>query len=115
MAATTTEKTATKKKNNEVAEPKASAAVPVAVPQTQTRTLSLGVHVARHGDVKLSRIECRLTPRQSAALRLLFDGLQASKATILLGGTKPEPITSQHDAIRWVLDQIADQTEKAGG
>jgi hypothetical protein len=111
----TTEKKAQKKSAEAEKTPAAPAPAVAAVPQTQPRGLALELPVARHGSVKLGRIECKLTPRQSTALRLLFDGLQARGATILLGGTKPEPITSQHDALRWVLDQIADQTEKAGG
>lgn len=54
----------------------------------------------------LRRVDGQLTPRQARALRLLFDGLQREGATVRLGGVYP--VRSHVDAIRWLLDQIAD-------
>lgn len=81
----------------------------VKVPKSKTIAVELTCPVLEHGNVFLSRVEhCRLTPRQSRALRHLFDGLVAEGATIKLAGPHPEKVTAQNDAVRWLLDQVAD-------
>lgn len=85
--------------------------VEVTVPKTKTVHVELTAPVLEHGSVMLRHLECKLTPRQSKALRLLFDGLTAEGETILLGSPTPEKITNQHDAVRWMLDKIADAVE----
>jgi DNA-binding GntR family transcriptional regulator len=80
------------------------------VPKSKTVTVDITAPVFEHGSVMLRHAEFKMTPRQSRALRLLFDGLVAEGETIRLAGPQPEKITSQHDAVRWVLDRIADST-----
>jgi hypothetical protein len=84
--------------------------VEVKVPKTKTVSVDITVPVLEHGSVLLRHMEFKLTPRQSKALRLLFDGLVAEGETMLLGGTSPEKITTQPDALRYILDKIADAT-----
>jgi len=79
----------------------------VVVPKSKTLVVEFAAPLAEHGKVVLTRVECKLTPRQGRALRLLFDGLSAEGETVRLG-TKPEPVVQQYDAVRWILDKIAD-------
>lgn len=80
----------------------------VEAPRTTAATVVIEAPVARHGDVTIGRLEGRLTPRQGLGLRLLFDGLVSRGATIKIGGT-PDKVATQADAVRWLLDQVADQ------
>lgn len=83
--------------------------VKVAVPKSKTIAVEITAPVLEHGKVFLQRVEhCRLTPRQSKALRYLFDGLVAEGATFRMVGPNPEKITGQNDAVRWLLDQVSD-------
>ena len=98
---TTTNTKATKKK------PEGAQEVPV--PKSKTKAVEMTVPVLEHGSVLLSRVEhCRLSPRQSKALRLLFDGLVAEGETIRTVGEHTEKVSGQNDAVRWLLDRIAD-------
>lgn len=63
-------------------------------------TLVTGFH-------ELRRIDIDLTARQAHAMRLVFDGLQAEGETVRLTGERP--MRHPSDALRWILDQIADQ------
>ena len=73
---------------------------------TEASVVELAVPVLEHGTALISRLDFRITPRQSKALRLLFDGLVAEGETIELGGMFP--VSSQADGLRWVLDQVAE-------
>ena len=81
------------------------------MPKTMPGEVELNVPVLDHGTVLMKHVDFRMTVRQSRALRRLFDGLVAEGQTILLGGVTPEKIVAQYDALRWVLDKIADATE----
>lgn len=95
---TNTKPTATKKRPEEAQ-----------VPKSKTKAVEMTVPVLEHGSVLLSRVEhCRLSPRQSKALRLLYDGLVAEGESIRTVGEHQEKVTGQNDGVRWLLDQIAD-------
>lgn len=88
---------------------KAESTGEVAVPKSKTKAVEFTVPIIEHGSVLLSRVEhCRLSPRQSKALRLVFDGLVAEAESIRTVGEHREKVTGQNDAVRWMLDQIAD-------
>lgn len=72
--------------------------------------VSLTLPVANVGRVPCARLDTRLTPRQQTALRRLFDGLQVDDAQMHLGvvGGGMSPVRTQGDAVRWLLDQVAD-------
>lgn len=79
------------------------------VPKSKSKAVEVTVPLLEHGVVLLSRVEhCRLSPRQSKALRLLFDGLVAEGESICTVGEHMEKVTGQNDAVRWLLDQLAD-------
>lgn len=86
----------------------------VKVEKSKTVVVEITAPVVEHGKVFLSRVECKLTPRQARALRLLFDGLAANGERVQLGNVR-DPVQQQHDGIRWVLDQIADSVGLPGG
>jgi hypothetical protein len=55
-----------------------------------------------------------LTARQAGAYNRLWSGLVEEDACVRSGsGIRPVSNQYQHDAIRWLLDQIADELEKA--
>ena len=86
----------------------------VKVEKSRTAVVEVELPMVEHGQVILTRVECKLTQRQGRALRLLFDGLQAEGERVQLG-TARDPVQQQHDGIRWVLDQIADAVGLPGG
>ncbi len=51
------------------------------------------------------RLELRLNKRESITLRSIFDGLNDSAERL----PKNKPIRNQQDALRWVLNKIADE------
>lgn len=69
---------------------------------------SLEVPTLIHGSVTISRLDTVITTRQARGLRVLFDGLVANQAEVRLAGSKPSRVESQYDAIRWMLEQVAD-------
>ncbi|MCO5167866.1 MAG: hypothetical protein M9894_16095 [Planctomycetes bacterium] len=83
----------------------------VEAPRSRSTSIELVAPVLDHGVVEISRIDCRITPRQGRALRLLTAGLEAEGLGVRLGGDVREPVQTPLDAIRWLLDQIADVTE----
>lgn len=68
------------------------------------------IPVVSVGHVAVARLDVRLTARQQTALRRLFDGLQATGATVHGGsrGNVDMQVTNQGDAARWLLDRLAD-------
>lgn len=54
-----------------------------------------------------SNFAITLTPRQAKTLRGLFDALITEGETIKL--TAERPVRMHEDAIRWLLDRIADE------
>jgi len=90
-------------------EPEPDYQVPVAVPVTQPSSLNVDLPVLKHSNLYLTRVDMRITPKQGIALRRLFDGLQANGETVDLVSTVP--VSSQADALRWVLDKIAAETD----
>src|SRR5690606_21257150 len=80
---------------------------PVAAERLVPNVISATLPVANVGRVPCVRLDTRLTPRQQVALRRLYDGLQADDAQVNAGGCMV-PVRNQADAVRWVLDQIAD-------
>ena len=79
-------------------------------PKAEAAIVTLTVPVLEHGRPVVSYLQARLTPRQSRGLRLLFDGLHNMEETVRYGSrqARREPVTSQADAIRWLLDAVAD-------
>jgi hypothetical protein len=53
----------------------------------------------------------RLTTRQSAALDRLVVGLDAAGATVTLASNPRGRVINRPDAIRWLLDQLADRLD----
>lgn len=79
----------------------------VNVPETHAETINLELPLLEHGGFAATRIDTRLTPRQAKAMRLVFDGLVARKEQVRLVGLSP--VRQQVDALRWILDRVADQ------
>jgi len=72
-------------------------------------TVCVEVPLAELGDCHLTRhCEARLDHRQAVALQRLHNGLDAAGAR-LAGGKR---IYSRPDAVRWLLERIADKTER---
>lgn len=100
-----------KRKATTTMEPKEEARVP----KSKTIEVDITLPLAEHGRVILTRIECKLTSRQGTALRYLFDGLVAEGQKIQLAGQSRDPVRLQPDALRWLLDRIADGVSLPGG
>lgn len=79
--------------------------IEMAVPRTSS--IDLVVPVLDTGFPELRRIDLVLTARQSKAMRMVFDGLQANGEQIRLVGKREMRLPG--DAVRWLLDQIADE------
>jgi len=79
--------------------------------ETKTGDVTIIVPVLDTGFPLLSRIDLRLSERQARALRLVFDGLQAEGEECVVTGDRSVPLRMPGDAIRFMLDQIADAVE----
>lgn len=77
------------------------------VPRARTAVVDLSAPVVQTAAVRIQHLNFRVTARQSVALRMLFDGLVAEGARVNLASS--EPVERQHDALRWILDRVADQ------
>ena len=77
-----------------------------ALAKTQASILEVVVPILEHGSALIERMDFRLNPRQSAALRRLYDGLvsEGEQVDVVMS----EPVATQYDALRWLLDRIAD-------
>lgn len=57
----------------------------------------------------MRRVDIDISPRQAKAMRLAFDGLQFVGGKVQLPGLSTErPVSRPTDAIRYMLDRIAD-------
>lgn len=79
--------------------------------QSDFETFDLAVPVRDISNMpSLSRFELRLTGKQARAMRRLFDGLVSAGETVDLDRTQ-RPVTKIPDALRWLLDRVAEATE----
>lgn len=80
-------------------------------PRSEPEAVSIEMPVIEHGKVISEHLTGKLTPRQGRGLRLLFDGLVATGETVRYAkdpGARRDPVKDQPDAVRWLLDRIAD-------
>lgn len=59
----------------------------------------------------LRRLDINITTRQAIGLRVLFDGLQFMGAEVQL--TAKRPVKNLGDAVRWLLDEVANAADEA--
>lgn len=86
--------------------------------QTKTAAASKGIDAAEivvplldmGGEVYcMRRIDIDISARQAKAMRLAFDGLQSEGETVQLPGISSDrPVSRPTDAVRYMLDRIAD-------
>lgn len=86
-------------------------------PKTKTKTETpqgVSLHIPTHitGYPTLQRLDGRLTLRQARALRAIFDGLQRDGAEVQLTGRYL--VRNHIDAIRWILDRVAESLPETG-
>lgn len=83
--------------------PKPEPAKPSAV------NVSVPVHDMGGEAYCMRRVDVDVSARQAKAMRLVFDGLQYTGKTVQLPGIETyRPVARPTDAIRYLLDQIAD-------
>ncbi|MBX3467174.1 MAG: hypothetical protein KF878_09795 [Planctomycetes bacterium] len=82
------------------------------IEDARTPGVTIDVPILQTDFPVLRRLDLRLTQRQATALRLVFDGLQRDGETIQLEGVRP--VRAHGDAIRWLLDQVADEVGVGG-
>ena len=93
-----------KPRRKKPAEPTAAAPIE---PEALTARVRLEIPIAAAPQGHASRrLDCSLSSRERAALRLLFDGL-------LLEGeiVRGRPINRCQDAVRWLLGNLADELD----
>ncbi len=89
-----------------------SSALSTTCPAAKSSEVVIGVPVADLGpDVYcMRRVDIDVSLRQAKAMRLAFDGLQLAGETVQMPGiSSPRPVTRPTDAIRYMLDQLADE------